>query len=268
MVSLETALQFAGFFAEAVIIGLLLFRHIPKKIPIFFLYIVWSFVSDVGFFVLSHRYPDSALRIYLDDTILDSIVMFCVLIEVSMSVLKPVRTLLPRWVMLAIAILVGLCSFAVWHFIRFQGWEVLDRNWQILTHLEITSSAMRILFFLILASLGQLLSLGWRDRELQIATGFGIYALGSLSVSLLHVNQGLGTADLSQKYHMVDAFGAAAYFCTLCYWAVCFAQDVPERRQFTPQMENFLLAVAGNVRATRMAMTDTSKKESDRRNGR
>jgi hypothetical protein len=39
---------------------------------------------------------------------------------------------------------------------------------------------------------------------------------------------------------------------------VCFAQKVPERREFTPQMQNFLLAVAGNARTARIALANSS----------
>ncbi len=44
----------------------------------------------------------------------------------------------------------------------------------------------------------------------------------------------------------------------MVYWIVSFAQKVPERREFTPQMESFLLALAGHARGTRVAMTGSS----------
>jgi hypothetical protein len=263
VVILDTALQFAGFFAEAVIIGLLLFRHIYKKLPLFSAYLIWSFISDFGGYLLIHRFPGAGLHIYFASIILDAIFMFCVLIEVSMSVLKPISSLLPRWAIGAVTLIVALCGVAVWQFIRFRGLEGLPAEYQNLVHMQMTLSAVRILFFLLLACLSQLLSIGWRDRELQIATGFGFYALVSLSVALLHLNQGLGTSEQSHQYHLVDFLGGASYVCALFYWIVCFVQDVPERREFTPQMQNFLLAVAGNARSTRMAMRDSSKSDSD-----
>lgn len=264
MVILDTALQFAGFFAEAVIICLLLFRHIYKTLPLFFSYLVWSFISDLGVYLLIHRFPGAAVHIYFANIIIDSIFMFCVLTEVSMSVLKPINSLLPRWAILAVTVLIALSGIVVWHFIRFRGFDDLPAEYQNLVHLQMTLSATRILFFLVLACLSQLLAIGWRDREFQIATGFGFYAIVSLSVALLHVNQGLGTSELKHQYQTVDLLGGASYVCALFYWIVCFVQDVPERREFTPQMQNFLLAVAGNARSTRVAMRDSSKSDSDR----
>jgi hypothetical protein len=50
------------------------------------------------------------------------------------------------------------------------------------------------------------------------------------------------------------------------YWVFCFAQKEPERREFSPQMQSMLLAVAGAARTTRLAMTDARSSEI-RKNG-
>ncbi|HEY2467729.1 MAG TPA: hypothetical protein VGI45_07795 [Terracidiphilus sp.] len=262
---LDTALQFTGFIIEAVIAGLVLYRRIYKTLPLFSCYLVWSLISDLGGFLLIRRFPASGLNIYLTSAIIDAIFMLCVLVEVSMSVLKPIRAWLSRWAFLAVTMVIALCGLAVWHFIKFPGFEHLraEHEYQIIAHLQLTVSAVRILFFLVLASLSQLLSIGWRDREFQIATGFGFYSIVSLSVALLHLNLGAGTPELNHQYALLDAAVGASYACSIFYWIVCFAQNVPERREFTPQMQNFLLAVAGNARATRIAMASSSK-ESDR----
>jgi hypothetical protein len=45
----------------------------------------------------------------------------------------------------------------------------------------------------------------------------------------------------------------------LLYWAFSFAQAETKRREFTPQMQSLLLAVAGNARTARMSLTEESK---------
>jgi hypothetical protein len=50
----------------------------------------------------------------------------------------------------------------------------------------------------------------------------------------------------------------ASFICALFYWIFSFAQKEAERREFTPQMQNLLLAVAGVARAERTALTATS----------
>jgi hypothetical protein len=195
--------------------------------------------------------------------IIDSIFMFCVMIEVSMSVLKPIRELLPRWAIFAVGLLFAIGSAAAWMLVKFPGFDKLSGPFQVIVHIQLTSSLVRIVFFLLLAGFSQLLSIGWRDRELQIATGLGFYAIASLSVTLSHMNQGASPA-LDSQYHLLDQLVSASYLCSIGYWIFSFAQKVPERREFTPQMQNFLVALAGNARSTRIAMDGKSSVESDR----
>ena len=55
----------------------------------------------------------------------------------------------------------------------------------------------------------------------------------------------------------------ASYVCSLLYWAYCFAQQEAARREFTPQMQNFLLAVAGTARSSRVSLS-RSRVDNDR----
>jgi hypothetical protein len=121
-------------------------------------------------------------------------------------------------------------------------------------------SILRILFFLVLAAGSQLLSIGWRDRELQVATGLGFYSLVSVTVVVLEAHE---TTE-SQVYHLNQLI-VAGFLCSLLYWLVSFAQKEAERREFTPQMQNFLLAVAGAARSTRVALTDSRSGDAGKR---
>jgi hypothetical protein len=53
----------------------------------------------------------------------------------------------------------------------------------------------------------------------------------------------------------LNQFVVASYIVSLVYWAFSFAQQEAERREFTPQMRSFLLAVAGAARSTRVSLT-------------
>jgi hypothetical protein len=58
----------------------------------------------------------------------------------------------------------------------------------------------------------------------------------------------------------------ASFFCSMIYWVFSFAQQEAERREFTPQMQSFLLAVAGNARSTRMTLANSAtSRDRDRR---
>lgn len=267
--TLDTAFIVCGVVLEAAVLGLLLHRRTYRTLPLFSFYLAWSILNDTGFYVLLRRFPDSALRIFIVSASVDAAFMFCILFEISMSVLRPIRNSLPRWTGFAIAALIACLCGVVWFFARPSGYNGFPIS-GLLVHLQLTTAIVRVLFFVVLAASSQLLSLGWRDRELQIATGFGIYSFASLMVDLVLQNPALFSSSMMssayslQASHALQSITGASYILSLVYWAFCFAQEVPERREFTPQMQNFLLAVAGNARATRMAMTSSSKSESDR----
>jgi hypothetical protein len=184
--------------------------------------------------------------------------MFGVLIEVSMSILKPVRSWLPRWAIVAVSVVIAILCGALWIFVKIPGQDALVGNYQVIVHLLLTFSAVRILYFLLLAGFSQLLSLGWRDRELQIATGLGFYSLATLSAVVLHNSVAAVNSAGVAQYHIVDQMVSAVYICSMIYWGVCFAQEVPERREFTPQMQSFILGLVGPARSSRIAMENQS----------
>jgi hypothetical protein len=268
-VTLDTDLLFAGLIAEVVVVGFSFHRRIYRTLPFFFAYLIWSLIGDAGQYVLIRLFPPTGLHpnidlvIYAVDAVIDAIFMFGVLLELSMSVLQPMRAALPKWIMPAIGLLIVLMSAAIWPFAKSPGFEHLSALSQLQIHLELTLSVLRILFFLALAGFSQLLSIGWRDRELQIATGFGIYSLAALAASLLHTSQTVGSAALNNQFHILDQMASATYIGSMIYWCVSFAQEVPERREFTPQMQNFLLAMAGSARSTRIALSHTADSKAE-----
>ena len=258
----EKYLEIIGILVQAVVIGQILYRRIYKKLPVFTLYLVWVLLyTSASLFIAP---LSAASRSSLVADIIDAALMLSVLMELSMSVLNPIRSSLPRWTVLVVGGLLVLAFAVIWPFAIPPGLRVLSSLSQQIIHIDITSSALRIVFFLALAALSQLLSIGWRDRELQIATALGFYSLVSLSVTLLNMNQGIGNTVLNRQYYVLDELAAGSYICSMVYLIVSFAQKVPERREFTPQMQSFLLAVAGSARATRMTMANSSETTSGR----
>ncbi len=269
--TLDTTLFLVGLLAEAGALALVIYKRIYKLLPLFSCYLAWGLINDSGLYLLTRKFPDSGLHFYFISAIIDSAFMFCVLIELSMSVLRPARSLLSHWAVLAVVLILALSCAIIWPFAKSPGLEHTAHQYQVIIHLQTTLSVIRILYFLVLAAGSQFLSIGWKDRELQVATGFGFYALISLSVAVFHMNQGLGgpgNPSLDIQFHLLDQLVAGSYVCSMVYWSVSFLQKVPERREFTPQMQNLLLAVAGNARAARMAMTNESESKPAGRSGR
>ncbi len=107
-----------------------------------------------------------------------------------------------------------------------------------------------------MVALSQILSIGWHDRELQIASGFGFYSILSLVVSVLHTHQAVGP-----RYHWLDLVTSFGYLGTLTYWVVCFSIKEPEIRKISPQMQRFLVSIGGTVHADRLALETAIQKK-------
>jgi hypothetical protein len=257
----DSSLWMAGAAAEALVLLLLIRRRVYTTLPVFTFYMAWSLISDLGQYAASNYYPASFVQIYVISLAIDSLFQFGVLFELSRSVLRPMAKMLPRWTPIALALLIALICAIIWPFANSPEFSRFTGEGRLLVHLQQSFSILRILFFLALAGCSQLFSIGWRDRELQIATGLGFYSMVSLSVSVLHTHQVRGP-----QYHLLDQIVSVSYICSLLYWAFCFVQQEAERREFTPQMQNFLLAMAGTARTTRMTLTDSaSERNRDRR---
>src|ERR1700752_1727717 len=108
VVTLDTVLSVAGIASEAAVAILLLSKRTYKTLPFFFLYLVWSFFSDVAQYGLVHFYPNADLRVYLVATIIDSFFQFGVLVELSMSIMRPIRSSLPGWTIIAVSLILAL----------------------------------------------------------------------------------------------------------------------------------------------------------------
>jgi len=252
-INIDNALLFTCLLAQASVIGLLFYRRIWRTLPVFCAYCIWDLVSNLASYLIPQYYGTWSLHVYIVQMLLDSALLLCVLVELVWSVLRPLRTSLPRSSLALIGILILVAGAAIWPFAALPGLaQVTSKAWLFCTQFLQTVSILRILFFLLLAGGSQLLSIGWRDRELQVATGLGVFSIVGLAVAVLQTHQ----TTASQYDHLYE-IESAGYACCLVYWVFSFAQKEAERRDFTPQMRSFLLAAAGAARTTRVAMTDS-----------
>jgi hypothetical protein len=251
-VNLETAVFFAGNLAEAVVVGLLIYRKAWRTLPFFCIYSVECLVGSILYYVVQRCCSPSAyFNTYFYESLLDSTLQFCVLVEVAWSVFRPFRKSLPPFTVWILGALIAGMGVVIWPFAAPTAMHISNQA-KLLLHLLQTVSILRVVFFLILAGCSHLLSIGWKDRELQVATGLGFYSLASLSVTVWHSHQ-----TTQQQYVALEGLLAAIYLCSLLYWVFSFAQEEAKRREFSPQMQNMLLAVAGAARSTRVALADS-----------
>jgi hypothetical protein len=253
-VNLENALWIAGIAAEVSVVSLLLYRRVWKSFPIFSIYLLWGLLTDTGNILILRHWRSHYLSAYLIETAVDSALEFGILVELTWSVLRPIRrSLSPKFVLIvACAILVAGAS--IWPFTGIVLHPHIGMQLEVLFRVKQTASFLRILLFLLIAACSQMLSIGWRDRELQIATGLGIYSIVSIAVDALQRHFALRGAQFTELNLLV----AIAYLGSLLYWAVSFAAQEAKRREFTPQIQNVLLTMAGAAHATRIALQDST----------
>lgn len=251
--NLDTTLWFAGIVTEAAVLGLLLYRRAWRVLPFFCVYSTWTLFSDIGAYTLLHFWPSSYLTAYLAEVVLDSLLQLGVLVELAWSVLRPFRASLPRRSLVAISLFILALAAIIWPLANIPGFSSLPPQWHLLMRVQQTVSILRIFVFLLLAACSHLLSIGWRNRELQVATGLGFYSLVSVAVAMLHAHQAMGPL-----YRRLDQLVVASYLCSLLYWTFCFAQKEAKRHEFTPQMQSFLLNLAGHARETRSALSGST----------
>jgi hypothetical protein len=249
---IDQALWYACILGEAGTVAILASRRIYKSLPVFSAYMVWTIVTDL-IALIWYKSPHY-LRVYTYEMPLDSLLQFGVILELLYSVLRPYRSSLRRGTMLGVALLIALIGCAVWPLAGFTSLGKLAAPYGLLYHVLHTASILRILVFVVLASCSQLLGIGWKDRELQIATGLGLYSLVGFAVAVLQAH-----AEEIPRFHLMTQFVAGSYLCSLIYWIVCFRQQEAPRQEFSPRMQNVLLRVAGAAQANRLALEDYRK---------
>jgi hypothetical protein len=204
--------------------------------------------------LIRRQFPGIYQTAFAIEMPLDSLLQFGVLVELAWSVLKPYRSALPRGAIVAVAVLVLLGGAAVWPITGATVPLNYPPYWRTLMRMEQSFSILRILFFLGLAGLSQFLVIGWRNRELQVATGLGIYSIASMGAAVLHTH-----AAFSAQFLAIENLAAASYLCSMVYWIWSFLQKEAPRQEFSPKMRTLLLTVAGAARANRVALDDYRK---------
>lgn len=249
----ESILSGLGMVAEAALILLLIRVRVFRSLPAFFVFLCWSLISDVTMTVFRSLPYETYLKIFEIQMVLDAAMIFAVLVELAWSVLRPLRDSLPKRSWIAIPFLIACAGALIWPVAGLTIPVHLSSEGQIFFRLQQTFAILRVIVFFAMAGFSQLIGIGWRSRELQVATGLGFYSILSLAVTVLHTHQIVG-----QQYHWLDELGVAGYVVALGYWVYAFATKEAERQNFSPQMANFLLLMGGTAKASRVVLADFS----------
>jgi hypothetical protein len=231
---------------EISLLVVLVLRRTYKTFPVFSFYIAFSVLNDIGtgalLVVFSAHVAKSVAFALLP---LGYLIDLAVLLEITWNVLRPVHASLPRGsvrvFIAAVALSLGGGIVLAYHFGN-TGNKIQD----IKVPLDLTVGLLRMLIFVATAAFAQLLGIGWRNKVLQLATGLSFYSAADLIVSL--VGRYSGDSASLESVRVVAATLEMGFFV----W-VFTTKDV-ERREFSPQMEQFLVTLAGRAKHARTVL--------------
>ncbi len=224
----------------------LLVRRQYRFFPVFTLSIAFSLLINVGIGVVMVA-GSAHLALSVSFALLPLSYLFdlAVLLEITWNVLRPVHASLPQGSVRAFVVAVALALLGgvllAYHFGN-TGNNIQD----IKVPLDLTVGLLRMLIFVTTAGFAQLLGIGWRNKVLQLATGLSFYSAVDLIVSLV--------ARYSGDSRGLESIRVVATTLAIGFLVWAFTtKDVP-RREFSPQMEQFLVTLAGRAKLARTAL--------------
>ena len=208
-----------GIGAQIAVLVALLSRRVHRSLPIFFSYIVWGIAGDSVVLIFRTVAHSDSLYPFEIETYVDSLFQYLVLAELTWSIIRPIKPLRSRGFIASVLIIIAAAALLAWPLSEIKESIAYPRHLLWAFHAQRAFAVLRILFFLFLAGFSQLLRIGWRDRELQVATGLGFYSMVSLAGTLIHSHQSYGW-----HYYYVDVAIACSYVLSLIYWIFSFSQ--------------------------------------------
>lgn len=228
-------LAMLGTAAEVLLLGILLRRGATRQVPTFIAYVYWLILSDIAMYAALRM--SIYTRVYSVEVVCDGAVLFVVLVDLARSVLRPLPKNASRSIVSLLVLIVAGAAPIIWRFSDSWSNDGWPPAWHSLMRLLMTLALLRILFLVLLGGLIQFLvshfvRVGWGERELQMATGIGIYALASLAGSLLltHHWSALVTVGIGEGESTI-------FFVVLVYWIFVFSRPAGAAAGLKPEGE-------------------------------
>ena len=242
--ALFAAVGLLGLLGQILLFVVLIVRRKYRSFPIFTFYIAFNLLYDIGLGALIVGYSNSLGRSLAFALLpVQYLIEIAVLLEIAWHVLRPVHVSLPkgsvRIFILAVIVAVIGGTLLAWH-VDTTGNKLQD----IKAPLDLTVGLLRLMVFVATAAFAQLLGINWKDKVLQLATALSFYSAASLILSLVERFAGDSLEPVRAFLFLLEIGSLVWVFTT---------KDA-ERREFSPQMEQFLVTLAGRARHARTAL--------------
>ena len=230
-------------------------KGLVRLYPIFLIYILSSLVIDSLSWAWAGN-GEAYRRYYFIATMLDYVLQLLIVFEIGLNVLRPSRRSIPFSVLPIATVAFLLCAIVAASYsspVQAGGPEHLI---QISLQVTLSLAVLKLLLFAVLAGFAQVLGIGWKSHVLQLATGLAFFAGISLlvQISSSHVSKADGLGYMAHLSRL-NEIQSVAYILTLVFWIWGFSRNEAPRKDFTPQMQEVLVTIAGAAKRTRLAVT-------------
>lgn len=253
---IDTVLWLAGVAGEFFLVLILLVRRGYRTFPIFFSWICVVLLLEPTFYwLLLHTSQTTYYRIFFALNFPQYLLEVGVLAEIALSVIRPVRKTLSRGLLItfgsSMAVIVAIGFLAAAH---ANSVTLVDPRSFIVVNT--TMAILRLATFILIAGFSQLLGLNWKNHVLQLASGLAFYAVVTLIVELAHSHLRAGP-DYASNYYALEHLRVGGYLCALYFWCYAFAKKEASRKEFSPQMTNFLVSISGSTKRQQAVLART-----------
>lgn len=253
---IDRALWLAGVAGEFLLVLILLVRRSYRTFPIFFSWICVVLLLEPTFYwLLLHTSETTYYRAFFALNFPQYLLEIGVLAEIAINVVRPVKKTLSRGLLLAFGVAMGailVAGFVV--AARVNSVTLVDPR--SFTVINATMAILRLATFILIAGFSQLLGLNWKNHVLQLASGLAFYSVVTLIVELAHSCLRAGAA-YHDTYIALDHLRIGGYLCALYFWCYAFVKKEAPRKDFSPQMTNFLVSLSGSTKRQEAVLART-----------
>ncbi|MBT9333365.1 hypothetical protein [Paracidobacterium acidisoli] len=247
---LDSVLGVLNAAAKIALLAVLIWRRLYRPFPVFTALILWDTLTDPFLLWIIRAHNALYAQSYFMVLSVDYLLEIAVLAEIAFSVLRPPKKKsLPKGVLYALAVIVIAVGLAAFFFATHANAATFTHPRTVFV-VDSSVAILRLVTFLAIAGFAQVLGLGWKHHVLQMASGFAFYAAVDLIVTSLQNRLHAGP-DYAARYHSLSQFLLAGYLCSMYFWCFTFVQKEAPRKEFSPQMAQFLVSISGGDKRQR-----------------
>ena len=251
---------FASIAGELVLVLTLILKRRYLAFPFFLSWLVLVSLSSGLLFWIAHRDASYNIyqRTYVMSSAADYMLQLGVLLEIGNSVLRTSQRSFSRKTLFILlgAAAIGIFGTAHWALYGVSHDSSASAIGNRLISANFFFAYLRLGMFALIAAFSQMLGITWKNHVMRLAGGLAFYSAVSVVVQLTtahlsRFNPGAYRAD----YYLLNHVENASFVAALAFWAWSFVQKDAPRKEFTPQMQHFLVSISETAKRNRLGLT-------------